>query len=83
MDVLEEVREMKFSEMDEQNEYTPEDAVKELRESREDFQRMIEIMSTAHVLAEMFVEDVITFGEYLDLTEYLAEQEKEVDSTLL
>lgn len=55
----------------------------EFMEQRDEFQRLVEVFSTAHMLAEMFMEDEITFGEYTELTESLMEKERDLDMGLL
>lgn len=81
MNVSEEERQKTYSELvDEDDEW--EEMREEFEDDREELNRIIEIMNTATLLGEMFSEDEITLGEYLDLTDYLSEEERKLDMSV-
>jgi hypothetical protein len=69
-------------EMDEvdDDEFAAED---EFRDEVGDMHALFELYGAAVMFGRMFEDNVITLGEYLDLTQHLEEYERDIDATLL
>lgn len=83
MNLPEEKRDKTFEELKEESDDDWESTFEEYKEDCDDIRRLAEIHAAGRLLTEMFVDGEITLGEYWDLTDYLEEQEADLDRSIL
>lgn len=80
-DYPEEARNMTHDEILETDEYA--DIIKDDSDERDEYVELMQIIATSAAFARMFEDGHITFGEYVDLTDYLVEWESDLSISLL